>query len=120
LQEQAQAYVRFALDQPARFTLMFSNDVYDRNNPQLQEVAHRAYEVLEAAVRDARARPLFQALDAQSHGLLLGTWSIVHGFAHLALAGELRDPQGQPASREVILTTLLPAATEHLLASIRR
>jgi hypothetical protein len=75
---------------------------------------------LEAVVRDARARPLFQALDAESHGLLLGTWSIVHGFAPLALGGELRDPQGQPASREVILSTLLPAATQLLLGSIRR
>ena len=120
LQEQAQAYVRFALDRPARFTLMFSNDVYDKGNPQLQEVAHRAYEVLEAAVRDARGRPLLQALDAESHGLLLGTWSIVHGFAHLALGGELRDPQGQPASRELILSTLLPSAIQLLLDSIRR
>jgi hypothetical protein len=75
---------------------------------------------LEAVVRDARARPLFQALDAESHGLLLGTWSIVHGFAHLALGGKLRDSQGQPASRELILSTLLPAATQLLLDSIRR
>jgi len=119
LQEQGQAYVRFALDRPARFQLMFSRGVYNEENPELKEVAGAAYAVLEGAVRAAMAIPPGRALDADSHGLLLANWSLVHGFAHLALGDRLRDPQGSLATRALILNSLLPAATRHLARSTR-
>jgi hypothetical protein len=54
-----------------------------------------------------------EPLSAQAYGLLAATWSIVHGFAHLTLDGQLRAEQGRAAT-DAILSTLLPRMLEHL------
>jgi AcrR family transcriptional regulator len=116
LRAQARAYVRFALAQPARFQLMFRHDKHDRTNVEFLEVAHRAYGVLEGAIRAATLTPAEQPLSPQGRGFLLANWSIVHGFAHLALGGELGGPDDEPLSGEAMLSLLL----EHLPAVPKR
>lgn len=114
LAEQAQAYVRFALEHPARFQLMFRPEKLDPANAAFAAAARHAYGVLEAAIRAATATPLGVPLTPDGHGLLLSVWSVVHGFSHLALGGQLRDVAGEAAGRDIVLETLLPSMLRHL------
>ena len=113
LHEQALAYVRFALEHPARFQLMFRNEKLDTANEELTAVAKQSYEVLERAIRAVTGTPAGTPLSEGGYGYLLANWSIVHGFAHLALGGKLRDAQGNAAGIEAILQTLLPLMLRH-------
>jgi AcrR family transcriptional regulator len=114
LQEQAQAYVRFALENPARFQLMFRHDKHDVTNEEFVKVAAHSYGVLEGAVRAATQTPPDRDLAPESYGFLLAMWSIVHGFSHLALGGELLKRLPEPADQEEILSSLLPLMLGHL------
>src|ERR1700732_2625964 len=89
LYEQGTAYVRFALKYPARFQLMFRAEKHDHANTEFVRVAQHSYRVLEDAIRAATGIPLDRELTPDGHGLLVAVWSIVHGFSHLALGGEL-------------------------------
>jgi len=93
LHEQGLAYVRFALEHPARFQLMFREERLDAMDEELTAVARQSYEVLEGAIRAVTGTPPGTELSDAARGYLVATWSLVHGFAHLALGGQLRDPQ---------------------------
>lgn len=114
LQNQGQAYVRFALEHPARFQLMFRDERLDDSNPELAEVAKQSYDVLDGAIRAATATPPGVELSQGARAYLLATWSVVHGFAHLALGRQLRDPQGQPIPVDTALNAILPAVLQQL------
>lgn len=120
LREQACAYVRFALEHPARFQLMFRHDKHDMTNEEFVNVAKHSYSVLEGAIRAATRTPEHHELTPESYGLLLAVWSIVHGFSHLALGGELRDQGGATGGKDFILKSLLPLMLQHLPAPARR
>jgi AcrR family transcriptional regulator len=120
LRRQAGAYVKFALSQPARFQLMFLHGKYDRSGQEFVEAGKRAYQVLEGAIRAATGTPEAQPLSLEGYGRLLATWSLVHGFSHLALAGDLRTPDGSPASEADILDKLVPLIAGQLPASSPR
>ncbi len=114
LQNQGQAYVRFALEHPARFQLMFRRERLDETNPQLSAVAKQSYDLLEGAIRAVTGTPPGAELSEDGRGYLLANWSIVHGFAHLALGRQLRDPHGKPIPIDTALRTLLPAVLQQL------
>jgi AcrR family transcriptional regulator len=114
LHEQGLAYVRFALEHPARFQLMFREEKLDATNEEFAAVAKQSYDVLEGAVRSATGTPPGQPLAESGYGFLLANWSIVHGFAHLALSRQLRDAQGNTIGSEVLAQTLLPSVLQHL------
>jgi AcrR family transcriptional regulator len=114
LREQGAAYVAFALQYPGRFLLMFRHDKHDKDDPEFSATAKRAYRILEDAVRDGTGTPPGAILGAEGQGLLLAMWSIVHGFAHLALGGELGIAPETKRGRTLILETLLPAMMQHL------
>jgi AcrR family transcriptional regulator len=116
LREQALAYVRFAIERPARFQLMFRHEKLDTANAEFAAVAKQSYDVLERAIRAATGTPAGAELSQDGYGFLLANWSIVHGFAHLALGGELRDAQGNAAATETVLHSLLPLMLQHLPA----
>jgi len=48
--------------------------------------------------------------------LLIAVWSLVHGFSHLALGGELSI---HGAQNDVIMTALLPTVLQYLPAALR-
>lgn len=73
----AEAYVRFALVQPALFRLMFSRQVDKTGNRALHDAAVEAY----ASLAKAAAR---EVPDAPSEGAVIA-WSFVHGLAMLLL-----------------------------------
>jgi AcrR family transcriptional regulator len=64
-------YVRFALEHPAHFQVMYSPDLYDSDDPDLARAR--------AATRDALQR----AAGAGSRARQLAAWSLAHGFASL-------------------------------------
>jgi len=73
----AEAYVRFALVQPALFRLMFSRQIDKQGNKALHNAAIDAY----ASLAKAAAR---EVPDAPSEGAVIA-WSFVHGLAMLLL-----------------------------------
>ena len=58
-----------------------------RDDPALGAAANRAFQVLEDDIRGLYGMGPEGALDADARAALLAMWSIVHGFAHLAIGG---------------------------------
>jgi AcrR family transcriptional regulator len=114
LHAQGLAYVEFALRNPARFQLMFQHGKCDMGHKDLAAVSERSFRVLENAVRAAMKLAPDTALSPDAHGFLMAMWSIVHGFAHLALGGEFDMPAKALGGRGAILKTLLPLTLKFL------
>lgn len=57
----------------------------------MQRAGNEAFMVLESGVRAAFAAESAGALSGPAWTALLALWSVVHGYAHLAIAGRL-DP----------------------------
>ncbi|MCC6876530.1 MAG: TetR/AcrR family transcriptional regulator [Sandaracinaceae bacterium] len=84
------AYVRFATDDPARYRVMFGDEIPDRKaHPELEEMARRSFGYLAKAVADGHARGL---LEGGERAVTLLSWSVVHGLASLLLDGQARVP----------------------------
>jgi AcrR family transcriptional regulator len=116
LQEQGTAYVSFALNNPAKFQLMFSNTRCDMRYKNLAEVAERSFKVLENAVRAASGLKPTDTMTPEAYGLLMAMWSIVHGFSHLALGGQLDRAAGLRGGKSAILKSFLPLTLRYLPA----
>jgi AcrR family transcriptional regulator len=87
LREQGLAYVRFALRHPGRFRLMFRSQALHAE-PALLAQADAAFEVLARGVRALWGVPDAAAMQPLHWQAVLGMWSLVHGYAHLAIAGK--------------------------------
>jgi hypothetical protein len=83
------AYVRFAIDHQAYFTVMFRPDLYRADDPEVRAAGQRASRILMRGAH--RLAPV--GSDAQTAGI--AAWSIAHGFAQLWLSGALPDDIGQ-------------------------
>jgi AcrR family transcriptional regulator len=79
------AYVGFALEHPAHFQVMFAPTLLDEGDPAL--AAARAATFAELR-RGVDSMSLGDETDAAAAAVVAG-WSIVHGFATLALTGNL-------------------------------
>jgi len=74
-------YVRFALDQPALFRLMFSAELHPYRDPELKEQADAAYATIAvAAAREDKSAPGEVAVMC---------WGFVHGLAMLVLEEQI-------------------------------
>jgi len=120
LREQGLAYVKFALANRARFQLMFRYPIYDLAYPGLHETSTRAFAVLEGAVRAAMALKDSDAMTPDAFGFLLANWSIVHGFAHLALGGEFEAAATEQGGPKAILDRFLPLTLKFLPMPVRK
>lgn len=82
------AYVRFAVENPHLFRLMFSGIVSDRSrSPELQQTSDAAWKVLEREIGGyAPASP-----EGGPRVVGLAVWSTVHGLAFLLIEGILDD-----------------------------
>ncbi|ART72345.1 TetR family transcriptional regulator [Mycobacterium dioxanotrophicus] len=89
----AKAYVRFALDHPGHYAVMFDKSLYDETNPELVVAAAAARAELDSGVGtlvDAKAH-------ADPEAAALAAWSLVHGFSLLWLNDAIdtgADPVG--------------------------
>lgn len=100
LREQGIAYVEFALRYPGRFGLMFRCEPQQRSTDVLQGRGRAAYAVLEEGVRGLYGlEPGAAFSPAQQLGVLTA-WSVVHGFAVLALAGQFDGGGGPPGGED--------------------
>lgn len=88
-------YLSFARRNPQHFLLMFQADRFDRGHPGLAQAGAAAFGDLVDAI--AALRGVSQPLaDPAARIDIVLAWSVVHGFASLALAGRLEpfDPAG--------------------------
>ena len=102
------AYVGFAIARPGRFGLMWRSALLDAADPALDQASRRAFRALDRLVRgEADPAPPRDPACAPS----IACWSIVHGFATLALGGAFGP--GPDAAR-LAAEALLPAVLGHL------
>lgn len=116
----AVAYVTFALDHPARFDVMWRGSRIDRADPAYVAAGRRAFGLLQAAVAGvpaavvlddpARRAAAAQPLAADPRVLLC--WTVVHGYARLALDGAFGP--GGLAAAHAAAEALLPALVDRL------
>ncbi len=116
LREQGVGYVSFALRYPGRFGLMFRDGL--RKDESFKCSAEAAFAVLERGVRDLYAVPPEAPLAPAQWQALLGIWSTVHGFAHLASAGSF-DRFASDSDRESLLRTVLPGLLQQQLQGLQ-
>ena len=83
----ARAYVRFALEHPGHYRVMFDRSLYDATDPALCTAESGAAAELNAGVgtlADSRAKE-------DPSGAALAAWSLVHGYALLTLNGAVNS-----------------------------
>src|SRR3954469_19839227 len=90
--QMGEAYVRFALERPQRFRLMFGGLLPVAKYPELRSAAHGAHQALLEAFKDL-PRPELAAAAA---------WSLVHGLSHLLLDGQFADTEREAFVRDVL------------------
>jgi AcrR family transcriptional regulator len=99
LRERGVRYVRFAMDHPAHFQVMFQPDLLRPDDPDLLAAKARAA----AELRTGVAKKAAPAEDADLMGI--AAWSIAHGFATLLLSQNL-DRQLEGRSAEDVFRAL--------------
>ena len=115
LREQGVGYVTFAINHPGRFGLMFRAGL--QKDEALQVSGRAAFDTLEQAVRDLFNVPATKPLAPRQWNALLAVWSVVHGFAHLALAGQF-DGFAPAGGREALVRQTLAPMLEQQLAGL--
>lgn len=116
------AYVTFACENPGLFRVMFRHDIVDPNRfPKLQTCGERAYDCLPVIVRALIAESVAPVPSEQ--GLIVLSWSVVHGLACLLLDGPLvfKMPNALTgvAQRDATIREAL-SAMRHLLEAASR
>lgn len=104
LQATGSAYVRYALDYPTHYRVMFSCYPIDSAAfPALTTKANRSFQILVEIIQAGQAANVIKPGDAQV--LALANWSLVHGLAMLLLDNRL-GLEDSAAVETLIQTTL--------------
>ncbi|MCE7001763.1 TetR/AcrR family transcriptional regulator [Kibdelosporangium philippinense] len=90
-------YVRFALDHPGHFEVMYRPDLYHRHAPELLAAREQTAKLLRGTIEAMGG-------DQNARATQLAAWSAAHGFATLALAGNLDKTIGEQDPAEVFRT----------------
>jgi len=99
LQALALAYVRFALDHPEEYRVMFGSEV--AASPAEEGSARQeVFALLRGGIAALQQQALVREGDAST--MALSAWSLVHGLAMLALDGQLSGAQ-MPSADELTL-----------------
>lgn len=109
IKAQGKAYVAFALDRPARFDLMWRKALLDNGDPELARQGDRAFDTLDRITREAGAPSAGPGDPALAPSI--AAWSLVHGFARLAIDGVFG---AEPDAAEAAAQSLLPLVLDHL------
>ena len=86
-------YVRFAIDNPEQFGVMFREELLDTSSPEFTAAADRAYDALAQALRRCVAEGYLRGADLETIGA--AAWAIAHGLATLWIGGRLRARSNQ-------------------------
>lgn len=108
---QGRAYVAYALAEPARFDVMWRAARINRDEPAYITAGARAFELLSAAVEDRPVRASPPPPDDRPDPRAVACWSLVHGFARLALDGAFGT---EPGAAEAATEAMLPATLDLL------
>ncbi len=102
-----QGYVRFAREHPHLFALMFSSDLCDLDDPELQAAGAESYGVL----REISAGLDWDKADQPDADFRAETmiWSLVHGFALLSNSGMLSTAPDGSALPVLSVLDVVPA-----------
>lgn len=117
LREQGVGYVGFALAHPGRFGLMFKTGL--QRDETLISSANAAFNRLECGVRDLLGIAGSDPLGPPHTQTLLSIWSVVHGFAQLALSGQI-GRMGPASSRDDMLRQVLAPMLERQLRGLQQ
>ena len=101
LRAMGEAYVRFALQHPQRFRLMFGGRLKIARHAALREVALKAFEGLSGALA-ARVGDAPGARDAS-----VAAWALVHGLAQLLLGDRIAPAARQGRSEDQFIRDVL-------------
>ncbi|MGP4669603.1 TetR/AcrR family transcriptional regulator [Agrobacterium pusense] len=108
------AYVRFALDHPGLFRLMFRNDLVDRADPRYETTTLAS---LEPFTKAANAYRKLEGMDLiEEKAALLAVWAAVHGMAHLVLEEKVHSLFGA-SSAEIWVEKQLKGVLEEIWQS---
>jgi AcrR family transcriptional regulator len=111
LREQGVGYVRYALQHPGRFRLMFRQGQLHAD-AELERHGIASFEVLARGVQRAAGDST-----ANQEQAVVALWSLVHGYAHLAIAGRFAE-LAAPHDVNTYLRTLLPPLLDAVLAGV--
>ena len=104
------AYVRFALDHPGVFRLMFRNDLVDRGDPRYEGTSMSTFQPFAQAANAYRRTEGMDRIEERA--ALFAVWSAIHGMAHLVLEEKVNGLFGVASSKEWVeshLPTVLKA-----------
>jgi len=108
----AVAYVRYAVDHPAHYRLMFAPDVRGRAHPALREAAESAWTLFTGAIERCQRAGLIRSDDPPA--LAFVVWAMLHGLSML-----LVDRQLPPRVRALPVDSVVEFATRLLLEGLR-
>lgn len=116
LREQGRAYVEYALARPGRFKLIFRKEKLVCEDERLHRAGAAAFGLLQQAIAQVSGKET-AAFDERDRADVLAAWSLVHGFAHLAIDGEF-DRMTDGESRTAFVARMLPGVLEWLPVSV--
>jgi AcrR family transcriptional regulator len=82
-------YVRFALEHPAQFQLMFQKGLIDHTNERFIAASRAAFQVFIETYIEAFGATFPEGMDRDADPSVMREWALVHGFATLAVQGQL-------------------------------
>lgn len=94
----ATGYLRFALDNPEMLQLMFGTSRRRGDDADLRRASEAAFSVLVNGVGLARGRDVFKSEAGWRD--VAACWSMVHGYAQLAIAGKMGFVTGLDFERQ--------------------
>lgn len=104
--EIAWAYLQFALDDPGRFKLMFSEALeIERDHPTYVEISQKNIALLEEIIAFCQSRR--QLGDGEVTDLAIKIWSSVHGFTCLILENQFPEEYLQGQDLRALLKTVI-------------
>jgi len=107
LRQQGVAYVQFARRHPGRFRLMFRPGQLHAD-ARFERHASAAFEVLARGVRRAAGVADAAHMRESDWNAVAALWSLVHGYAHLAIAGKFDALGGGDGPEAFVQRSLVP------------
>ena len=88
LRRLGEEYVRFALENPAHYRLMYGSEALTREDlPELREAAKALFEQFVEVIRAHQRSGLIKRQDPRAQAYV--AWSAVHGLASLVIEGQI-------------------------------
>jgi hypothetical protein len=81
---------------------MWEGGIAQANYPEMHQTGQQAYRLLEEAANALHPR----AHPSRQQALVRASWSLVHGYAMLTLAGELPAPGSEQSDKNLLRQSL--------------